>query len=282
MSEPGIIECAVCSQPMPKSRLHYGGVSCYSCRAFFRRNAQKEERNDCKEANQCSITYRDRKACTSCRYRKCISAGMIPQLVLTEDAKKQRFKKSIEKKKQNLEQIRDEQEFIEENDELQGRIKEEPDEQIFETEQITTNTGPLSPPPPYSVDTQDRNTSSVMQSSSQPGLPNFSSLNSVTQVLPIIRKISLSHISEFSKSLSESAEEKKEMIGVETEEKYSPNPNWPGRFQHQTMRPSEAPVQHLLGQGNSFRNSDVDRIQMGEPRKRKSVICHTSEVKHFC
>jgi hypothetical protein len=28
--------CGVCELPTPKARVHYGGVSCYSCRAFFR------------------------------------------------------------------------------------------------------------------------------------------------------------------------------------------------------------------------------------------------------
>jgi len=28
--------CGVCELPTPKTRVHYGGVSCYSCRAFFR------------------------------------------------------------------------------------------------------------------------------------------------------------------------------------------------------------------------------------------------------
>ena len=67
-----IVECSVCSHPMPKSRVHYGGVSCYSCRAFFRRNTQKQERMVCKEAGQCTVTHKDRKVCTDCRYQKCI------------------------------------------------------------------------------------------------------------------------------------------------------------------------------------------------------------------
>ncbi len=28
--------CSVCKLPTHKTRIHYGGVSCYSCRAFFR------------------------------------------------------------------------------------------------------------------------------------------------------------------------------------------------------------------------------------------------------
>jgi hypothetical protein len=29
-------KCSVCDLPMIKERVHYGAVTCYSCRAFFR------------------------------------------------------------------------------------------------------------------------------------------------------------------------------------------------------------------------------------------------------
>ncbi len=31
-----VATCSVCKRPTHKTRIHYGGVSCYSCRAFFR------------------------------------------------------------------------------------------------------------------------------------------------------------------------------------------------------------------------------------------------------
>jgi len=95
-------ECAVCHQHTPKTRVHYGGVSCYSCRAFFRRNTQREEVPPCKERGECDITYTDRKLCTACRYKKCLRVGMAPCLVLNEDDKRIRFKKHHEKKKEEL------------------------------------------------------------------------------------------------------------------------------------------------------------------------------------
>jgi len=91
-------ECAVCHQPIPKDRVHYGGVSCYSCRAFFRRNTQREELPVCKRDEKCHITYTDRKQCSACRYASCLRIGMKPELVLTEDDKKRRFKKFLQKK----------------------------------------------------------------------------------------------------------------------------------------------------------------------------------------
>jgi len=98
-------ECAVCHQPIPKGRVHYGGVSCYSCRAFFRRNTQRDELPVCKVDGACTITYQDRKQCSSCRYGKCISIGMRPELVLTEDEKKRRFKKFLKKKEEEASNI---------------------------------------------------------------------------------------------------------------------------------------------------------------------------------
>jgi len=90
--------CAVCNQQIPKDRVHYGGVSCYSCRAFFRRNTQREELPVCKSDGNCEITHEDRKQCSACRYSKCLRIGMKPENVLTEDDKKKRFKKHLKKK----------------------------------------------------------------------------------------------------------------------------------------------------------------------------------------
>jgi len=95
-------ECGVCQQIIQKARVHYGGVSCYSCRAFFRRNTQREDIPPCKERGQCVITYTDRKLCTDCRYQKCLGSGMVPALVLNEDDKRLRFKKLHQKKKEDL------------------------------------------------------------------------------------------------------------------------------------------------------------------------------------
>lgn len=94
-------ECLVCDQPIPKARVHYGGVSCYSCRAFFRRNAPKANILTCERDGRCWISYSDRKQCAICRYRKCIRIGMQPELVLTANEKKKRFKKFLEKKEKD-------------------------------------------------------------------------------------------------------------------------------------------------------------------------------------
>ena len=73
MSEPETsIVCQVCEQKLGKTRCHYGGVSCYSCRAFFRRNTQRTELPVCKGEGGCPITTTVRKQCAACRYQKCL------------------------------------------------------------------------------------------------------------------------------------------------------------------------------------------------------------------
>merc|ERR1719507_770305 len=97
-STSNLAECAVCHQPIPKGRVHYGGGSCYSCRAFFRRNTQREELPTCKNGSSCRVTYQDRKQCSACRYSKCLTIGMRPELVLDANGKQERFKKYLRKK----------------------------------------------------------------------------------------------------------------------------------------------------------------------------------------
>jgi len=90
--------CSVCNQPMDKNRSHYGGNSCYSCRAFFRRRVQTAGNNKlCSNGGSCNIEEWERKRCVPCRYMACLMAGMRPENVLTEQRKMQRFRQKIAK-----------------------------------------------------------------------------------------------------------------------------------------------------------------------------------------
>ena len=69
---PKPTECAVCHWKTPKTRVHYGSVSCYSCRAFFRRNTRSGKTKKCKIDQHCAVSYMEHKQCTHCRYQKCL------------------------------------------------------------------------------------------------------------------------------------------------------------------------------------------------------------------
>merc|ERR1712129_355197 len=115
---------------------------------------------------------------------------------------------------------------------------------------------------------------------------NFNPLDSVAQVLPIIRKIvPLAQICQFSKSLAEANQESYEVNAAV--EKSEPAQNLPDRFQ--MIRKDFEAIQYFSDhrsvvrdqpEANFFRAVEFEEIP--EAVKRKSVICHTSETKRFC
>merc|ERR1711892_1567990 len=85
-------KCSVCAGPSA-SHLHYGAVSCYSCRAFFRRGIGKPF--CCVEGTgDCSIDWTSRRSCQWCRFDKCLRVGMNPELVDAALKKKSYMRKS--------------------------------------------------------------------------------------------------------------------------------------------------------------------------------------------
>lgn len=90
------ISCRICGDTAVK-HVHYGGHCCFSCKAFFRRAVNWQNKNNrtfqCKFENKCEITIKNRKTCQSCRFQKCMTTGMNPSWVLSEEQRKKRFKK---------------------------------------------------------------------------------------------------------------------------------------------------------------------------------------------
>lgn len=70
--------CTVCGDRATRLRYsHYGAVSCFSCRAFFRRAIEKGTVYECrKETGGCGVTVATRKKCAACRFNKCLKVGM--------------------------------------------------------------------------------------------------------------------------------------------------------------------------------------------------------------
>merc|ERR1712128_367302 len=80
-------KCKVCSEPAAK-HVHYGAMTCFSCRAFFRRSIQNKTAATyvCRRSKNCEINLKTRKNCQFCRYMRCIAVGMKPTWVLSERA----------------------------------------------------------------------------------------------------------------------------------------------------------------------------------------------------
>ncbi|RWS24076.1 Vitamin D3 receptor B-like protein [Leptotrombidium deliense] len=90
--------CGVCGD-RAKS-YHFGGISCDSCKAFFRRSVQNDAYKNfhCPYEGECDITIMSRKCCQHCRFQKCISIGMEKSWVMTEEERLQMLKSRLEKR----------------------------------------------------------------------------------------------------------------------------------------------------------------------------------------
>lgn len=91
--------CAVCFGEAETYHLNYGASACFSCRAFFRRTIQRSRNPSfhCKNGGTCEINVKTRRKCQACRFRNCIAAGMQPDQVLNDNAKRTRFRKMLKK-----------------------------------------------------------------------------------------------------------------------------------------------------------------------------------------
>jgi hypothetical protein len=72
-------DCSVCGDRATRLRYsHYGAVSCFSCRAFFRRAVEKGSIYTCRKKDRldCFINVATRKKCAACRFAKCKIMGM--------------------------------------------------------------------------------------------------------------------------------------------------------------------------------------------------------------
>jgi hypothetical protein len=84
--------CRVCGDKAYS--YNFNVITCESCKAFFRRNANKEKDIRCPFNDQCDINIVSRRFCQRCRLQKCFRVGMKKEWIMSEEArmeKKQRI-----------------------------------------------------------------------------------------------------------------------------------------------------------------------------------------------
>jgi hypothetical protein len=83
-------ECLICGANAGR-HIHYGGQSCYSCKAFFRRAVIDNTFKNFKCATKvCSIDSKSWRSCKWCRFQKCLASGLKPSWVLEKKERKRR------------------------------------------------------------------------------------------------------------------------------------------------------------------------------------------------
>ncbi|EFO19856.2 hypothetical protein LOAG_08636 [Loa loa] len=74
--------CTVCGDQA--TGRHYGTIACNGCKGFFRRTIRRGYRYTCRFSSNCNIDKHNRAVCRSCRYMRCINAGMKIDAVQNE------------------------------------------------------------------------------------------------------------------------------------------------------------------------------------------------------
>ncbi|MFH4979404.1 hypothetical protein AB6A40_006113 [Gnathostoma spinigerum] len=82
--------CVVCEDKA--SGFHYGVMSCEGCKGFFRRTVQKNMEYSCHKERDCKVDRITRNRCQSCRFEKCLKAGMSKESVRQDRNRKRKAK----------------------------------------------------------------------------------------------------------------------------------------------------------------------------------------------
>ena len=206
--------------------------------------------------------------------------GMLPELVLNQDEKKERFRKCIAKKKQKseMEEENDADEVEPEAILPTERIKEEVDRYdnsdqddldrmaVASTPRIETFLSPICNLERKKIE------NSIYQNP-----PSLTGLSSVSQVLPIIRKIvPLSQISQF--SLRPVKEEERGGGDAVSTDQGLQGDSWSSKLQL-ISKDFEA-IKYFSEKRSLVISNSEDQFE-NKTGKRKSVIFHTSQVKNI-
>ena len=94
----------MCKVLLDKERIHYGGISCYPCRQFFRRETNAGVQKTCRWRGVCVVSHGEKRICQACRYQKCLAIGMRRDLVLDTETRKKRFRQLNQYQEDNEEE----------------------------------------------------------------------------------------------------------------------------------------------------------------------------------
>ena len=132
-----VSDCGVCGD-RAIAHLHYGGICCYSCKAFFRRAVQsgKDKAYSCKRQSRCEVSVNTRRGCQKCRFEKCLSIGMTGSWVLSDEQCEIRFGKGKKRMGDGEESRRKEGSKRRLEDEEDGH---EDDKMVFDQDEFSDN-----------------------------------------------------------------------------------------------------------------------------------------------
>ncbi|PAV80535.1 hypothetical protein WR25_11388 [Diploscapter pachys] len=72
-------QCRVCGDG--NAKMHYGVITCFGCKGFFRRTLKRPAEYSCRHNGTCVVDRHERNSCRYCRFQKCLMVGMDPKAV---------------------------------------------------------------------------------------------------------------------------------------------------------------------------------------------------------
>ncbi|XP_066542262.1 nuclear receptor subfamily 1 group I member 2 isoform X2 [Hoplias malabaricus] len=80
--------CQVCGDKA--TGYHFNAMTCEGCKGFFRRAMKGPAKFRCPFQSNCTITKSNRRQCQFCRLQKCLSIGMLKELIMSDEAVEKR------------------------------------------------------------------------------------------------------------------------------------------------------------------------------------------------
>uniref|UniRef100_A0A914ED95 Nuclear hormone receptor HR96 n=1 Tax=Acrobeloides nanus TaxID=290746 RepID=A0A914ED95_9BILA len=92
--------CRVCGDKA--FSYNFNVITCESCKAFFRRNANKDKEIRCPFNDQCDINIVSRRFCQRCRLQKCFRVGMKKEWIMSEEARLEKKQRILENRERRI------------------------------------------------------------------------------------------------------------------------------------------------------------------------------------
>ncbi|CAG2109058.1 unnamed protein product [Medioppia subpectinata] len=96
--------CEVCGDNKGVGR-NFAGITCKSCKEFFRRTALKTITFECPAESKCHINRSTRKLCQKCRLNKCFDVGMKKEFIRNDEENRTRRQLIIKNKLKLIQDI---------------------------------------------------------------------------------------------------------------------------------------------------------------------------------
>ena len=77
-------------QGLPFQSHSFNSRTCEGCKGFFKRTVQKNAKYVCLADKNCPVDKRRRNRCQFCRFQKCLTVGMVKEVVRTDSLKGRR------------------------------------------------------------------------------------------------------------------------------------------------------------------------------------------------